>query len=208
MKVELKELAGFGTVLENLSLAQRKSPRSTSIAKIPDRDAIKKNVLHYGASVVVNKKDIEVIKLMIEQGKKNVRPLRGIIVYLRVTASVGWWENISSFKELQTLFSDSSSVILKRDKVQFTEKDFVPGTPKSVIEEFNKNILQLYNEELSKVIPRQLLQTRDIVASYHDLRTIYFETRSFISSEYPEFFKAIRELPFAEDLIFLESNDE
>ena len=198
MQVEIKEIMGFGAVLNNLSLAQRKNPRSAVITKLPQPEEVRRNVLNYSTSVAVNRKDLDVLREMVLRQGSNIRPLKGIIVILRIKATIKFWSKLLEDKRIQSLYSNSSIGILKR--IGVTKEDFDENISDKKLEEINKILKEDREIAFSEDYFKDYLQTKDIIVSYLTLRELYLKK----DDTFKLFFEELKHILPYSDLIFLE----
>ena len=202
MQVEIKEIMGFGAVLNNLSLAQRKNPRSAVITKLPQQEEVRRNVLNYSTSVAVNRKDLDVLREMVLRQGSNIRPLKGIIVILRIKATIKFWSKLLEDKRIQSLYSDSSIGILKR--IGVTKEDFDENISDKKLEEINKILKEDREIAFSEDYFKDYLQTKDIIVSYLTLRELYLKK----DDTFKLFFEELKHILPYSDLIFLEPKEQ
>lgn len=202
MQVEIKEIMGFGAVLNNLSLAQRKNPRSAVITKLPQQEEVRRNVLNYSTSVAVNRKDLDVLREMVLRQGSNIRPLKGIIVILRIKATIKFWGKLLEDKRIQSLYSDSSIGILKR--IGVTREDFDENISNKKLEEINKILKEDREIAFSEDYFKNYLQTKDIIVSYFTLRELYLKK----DDTFKLFFEELKHILPYSDLIFLEPKEQ
>ncbi len=202
MQVEIKEIMGFGAVLNNLSLAQRKNPRSAVITKLPQQEEVRRNVLNYSTSVAVNRKDLDVLREMVLRQGSNIRPLKGIIVILRIKATIKFWSKLLEDKRIQSLYSDSSIGILKR--IGVTKEDFDENISDKKLEEINKILKEDREIAFSEDYFKNYLQTKDIIVSYLTLRELYLKK----DDTFKLFFEELKHILPYSDLIFLEPKEQ
>lgn len=201
MQVEIKEIMGFGAVLNNLSLAQRKNPRSAVITKLPQPEEVRRNVLNYSTSVAVNRKDLDVLREMVLRQGSNIRPLKGIIVILRIKATIKFWSKLLEDKRIQSLYSNSSIGILKR--IGVTKEDFDENISDKKLEEINKILKEDREIAFSEDYFKNYLQTKDIIVSYLTLRELYLKK----DDTFKLFFEELKHILPYSDLIFLEPKE-
>lgn len=202
MQVEIKEIMGFGAVLNNLSLAQRKNPRSAVITKLPQPEEVRRNVLNYSTSVAVNRKDLDVLREMVLRQGSNIRPLKGIIVILRIKATIKFWSKFLEDKRIQSLYSNSSIGILKR--IGVTKEDFDENISDKKLEEINKILKEDREIAFSEDYFKDYLQTKDIIVSYLTLRELYLKK----DDTFKLFFEELKHILPYSDLIFLEPKEQ
>ncbi|HON96946.1 MAG TPA: hypothetical protein PK222_01675 [Bacteroidales bacterium] len=202
MQVEIKEIMGFGAVLNNLSLAQRKNPRSAVITKLPQPEEVRRNVLNYSTSVAVNRKDLDVLREMVLRQGSNIRPLKGIIVILRIKATIKFWSKLLEDKRIQSLYSNSSIGILKR--IGVTKEDFDENISDKKLEEINKILKEDREIAFSEDYFKNYLQTKDIIVSYLTLRELYLKK----DDTFKLFFEELKHILPYSDLIFLEPKEQ
>jgi len=202
MQVEIKEIMGFGAVLNNLSLAQRKNPRSAVITKLPQQEEVRRNVLNYSTSVAVNRKDLDVLREMVLRQGSNIRPLKGIIVILRIKATIKFWSKLLEDKRIQSLYSDSYIGILKR--IGVTKEDFDENISDKKLEEINKILKEDREIAFSEDYFKDYLQTKDIIVSYLTLRELYLKK----DDTFKLFFEELKHILPYSDLIFLEPKEQ
>jgi len=220
MKIELIEIAGFKAALESLRLPFKKECRSKITYYEHEEEPIfyvtkDKFISQEGYQLRVNSKDLALAESLIKQGDDHAKFVRGIKVYLKVTAPRYWWSEHDTYTiGLTKLPSESTMHTLLKEKV--TKDNFEHGTDIKVIDNFieqvnvAKEILinypeltKTYKRALKQVLPEGYLQTRSIEYSYQALRNIYFKRRDHDLPEWQEFCKFIETFPLAKELIII-----
>lgn len=175
MKVELLELSGFRSALEALRLPYSLPPRS----ELDGFCGITTDgVLCYEASAMIDKNDLSLMSTLVKRGDEHAKVLRGINVYLKITAPVYYWCEMEQYNIGRYRLSSESTM--------------------------HSEAKGLSGDELIKVkaeIPMGRELTKIDVFNYQCLRHIYQQRKNHRLPEWREFCEFIKTLPFAKELI-------
>lgn len=182
MKIELIETAGFASAFEALRLPFGKESRGKYESDIKmyvgNEDTEFRNIISTKMQVGINGKDIELAKKLIKSGDCEAKVLRGINVWLKITAPVYWWCEEETYRAgHERLCSESTMHI---------------------------DCKGLAGEELQKAkaeIPMGKELTKIDMFSYQCLRNIYIWRKHHRLPEWREFCAFIESLPLASELI-------
>lgn len=178
MKVETLEIAGFASALRALRLSYGKDPRSELSAElVEDPDGR----LKANWSVVVDGRDLELLKKLVNAGDEHAKVLRGVVVWAEITAPVYWWCEAETYRAgHERLMSESTMHIdcrgLSGEELESAKAEMPMG------------------KELKKV---------DFF-SYQCLRNIYRQRKGHRLPVWHEFCRWIETLPFFKELISYE----
>jgi hypothetical protein len=221
MKIELLETAGFKAALESLRLPFKKECRSTITYYEHEEDPMfyvtkDKFISQEGYQLRVSSKDLALAQSLIKKGNDHAKFVRGIKVWLKVTAPRYWWSEHDTYTVgLTKLPSESTMHTLLKDNIGFN--NFEEGTDIEVINNFIERLkdvkallpdypelIKVSKRALKQILPEGYLQTRIIEYSYQALRNIYFQRRNHDLPEWQQFCKFIETLPLAKELITIE----
>lgn len=182
MKIELIETAGFASAFDALRLPFGKESRGKYDSDIKmysgNEDTEFRNIISTKMQVGINGKDIELVKKLIKSGDCEAKVLRGINVWLKITAPVYWWCEAETYRAgHERLCSESTMHI---------------------------DCKGLVGEELQKAkaeIPMGKELTKIDMFSYQCLRNIYIWRKHHRLPEWREFCAFIETLPLASELI-------
>lgn len=162
---------------------------------------------------VIGGQDLKLAQKLIKAGTDHSKFMRQIFVSMDITAPRFWWMEMDTYKVATTANSESTMHCIH--KKPFTLDDF---TCNFISDEHLRNTLRflnyLRNEYLktnSKVywramieaLPQSYNQKRTWTANYQVLRNIYFARKNHKLFEWHEFCKAIEDLPYGKELIFI-----
>ena len=166
--------------------------------------------------------DLDLAQRMIAGGRPNDKFLRQIFVSVDITAPIFLWKEIDTYKIGTVANSTSTMHTLSKKPITldcFETDDMVEiGRANSktweIIIDICEDLRQKYNEtkdirywkELIRILPESWLQLRTWTANYDVLRNIYRWRRSHRLTEWHQFCKWIKSLPYANELI-LYKND-
>lgn len=178
----------------------------------------------------IGPKDLDLAHRMIKAGNSDSKFLRQINVSVDITAPLYWWKEFDTYKigtvanSTSTMHKLASTPITKEC---FELKDFdcnliltEENTDEGVFGYYTKSFMQdiikyleilrikyletkdkKYWKELIRWLPNGWLQTRTITMNYAVLRNIYFQRQNHKLTEWHQFCKWIKTLPYANDLI-------
>ena len=183
MKIELLEISGMVSALKALRLPYNKEPMSEINRTLYARGGVfnQRNEINFDPEG----KDIALMQRLIISGDEHAKPLRGILAYLDITAPIDWWVEAETYEAgHQRLFSAST---------MNTEGRGLKG--------------HALREELNKISFGREVRKIDSF-SYQTLRRIVRQRYNHRKEEWHYFIDAVRELPYAEELILVGLEDE
>lgn len=147
---------------------------------------------------------ISTLNKLVKRGDEHAKLCRMIMAYLEVRAPRYWWQEMSTYR--MGVESYSSSTMHTITKRPLTFDDFegysvLPGT----LETLNTLIEDGRWYAAKRILPESFLQTRLMMISYQTLRRIWLQRRNHRLLEWEMFLQDIKDLPLAEELIFVES---
>lgn len=184
MKIEVIEIAGFASAMKALHLPFGKGENGTLDADYSFYDDMRlpydELQLNFSSesNCEIEPKDIELLTKLVKAGDEHAKVLRGIVVWMKITAPVYIWCEMECYRAgHERLCSESTMHI---------------------------DCHGLSGEELVKAkseIPMGKELTKIDFFSYQCLRNIYKQRRHHRLPEWHAFCDWIKELPFAEQLI-------
>ena len=180
IKIELIEVAGFSSVLKALRLPFGKDVRSTirSTMEVSARFNLASREFTTITKVVPDHKDMELIETLVKNGDEHAKVLRGMIVYLEITAPIWFYRELETYRVGRERLSSESTMHIE--------------------------CKGLSGEELERTkdeIPMGHIQKTIDMYSYQTLRRIYFQRRNHRLPMWREFCSFIETLPFAKEFI-------
>ena len=182
MEVKMIEMAGFAGAFEALRLPYGKESRSRvsfgfEMFNGKDGEGLA-NIISTRMLIGVDAKDIELAGKLVKGGDCEAKVMRGINVWLKITAPVYWWCEMETYRAgHERLCSESTMHIdckgLKGEELQKAKAEIPMG------------------KELTKID----------MFSYQALRNIYIWRRNHRLPEWHEFCAFIESLPLAKELI-------
>lgn len=178
MKTELIEIAGFASAFDALRLPFGKEARSVHTSNINVVDKEELRSIQTDMEVHFDAKDIELLGKLIRSGDCEAKVMRGINVWVKITAPVYFWCEMETYRAgHERLCSESTMHIdckgLKGEELQKAKAEIPMG------------------KELTKID----------MFSYQALRNIYIWRRHHRLPEWREFCTFIESLPFSKELI-------
>ena len=176
MEIRTIEVGGFMSMFCSLRMPYGKHPRAKGMCDF----YFDNGTMNYGALITPDDKDIELAQKLILRGDEHAKPLRGIIVWARITAPIYlWWELEQYVVGRQRLFSES------------TMNDECKSLQGEALQEARRAIS--FGRVISKVD----------CFSYQTLRRICAQRANHRLPEWHEFIDWVHTLPLAEELIFV-----
>ena len=176
IKIELLEVAGLASVMQALRLPYGKDARS--YVECNATYNLARNEFTTETRVILDEKDVKLLETLVKNGDEHAKVLRGMVVYLEITAPRFWWVEMDTYRiGTERLSSESTMHIQGRG---------------------------LSTEELVKMkseLTEGTLQKRVQMFSYQTLRRIYFQRRNHRLPMWHDFCSFIETLPFAKELI-------
>lgn len=163
---------------------------------------------------VIGPKDLQLMQTLIKAGSEHRKFMRQIFVSVDITAPLYWWKEFDTYKVATV--SNSCSTMHKLADTPITLECFecaemlLPG----MVEELEK-LRQQYNETKDKTIwkklivnlPESWLQKRTVTMNYENLLGICSKgQRRFhkLTEWSVDFIQWARNLPYAQDLLFID----
>ena len=163
---------------------------------------------------VIGPKDLQLMQTLIKAGSEHRKFMRQIFVSVDITAPLYWWKEFDTYKVATV--SNSCSTMHKLADTPITLDCFecaemlLPG----MVEELEK-LRQQYNETKDKTIwkklivnlPESWLQKRTVTMNYENLLGICSKgQRRFhkLTEWSVDFIQWARNLPYAQDLLFID----
>ena len=182
--------------------------------RMPKESWDQSNSYYDGDNYIIGSNDLVLAKSLILAGSDERKFMRQIFVSMNITAPMGWWWDMDTYKVSTTKNSTSrmhklGTRLLTKDDFSW---DFMNTHRRNTLNYINNNIKEYQeakkegNTSLAKGIYRGLLQ--DLTGSYNfkahwtgsyeNLRNI-FQAREFHKQlEFREFCVKIKELPYSE----------
>lgn len=178
MEVKIIEIGGFASAFEALRLPFGKECRGKYDSLMEMNEDEEFSSIKTSMLVDINHKDIELVKKLIKSGDCEAKVMRGINVWLKITAPVYWWCEEETYRAgHERLCSESTMHIdckgLSGEALQKAKAEIPMG------------------KELTKID----------MFSYQALRNIYIWRRHHRLPEWREFCAFVETLPFADELI-------
>ena len=143
---------------------------------------------------------LKVLTKLIAAGDEHAKIMRQVNAHLEIRAPRYWWTQFATYHTGVEMYSGSTMHTLLRDGVG--PYSFAPETKYGP---FLTDALE--DQDLTKAkanLPEGYLQTRLVLVSYQTLRRIWLQRRGHKLPEWAEFIQATWELPYADELIFVE----
>jgi hypothetical protein len=149
----------------------------------------------------VTNKDINLLSGLAKKGPSEGKGLRAIQVWATIRAPRYFWCQMDTYKVGTVTLSQSTMHTLGR-KYPILPSDFCIEIPQSYLDEMNRLSLEAGNEDIVKgMLPESYMQIRGVNLNYQVLRHIYQDRKNHRLKEWHIFCDAIKELPYAEELI-------
>jgi len=180
MNIELIEIAGIRALVEAVRLPWESHDRSDSHLKfnLDCKEVFGDLQITYGVNGTFGEDDISLAERLAKAGDDHGKAIRGVVVYLKITAPRYMWPEIDTYT--------------------------VGVTPMGSDSTMHKEGKHLKGAELQKVkseIKEGRLQTRIKMFSYPTLSRIKRQRKNHRLPEWQEFIDFINTLPFQELLI-------
>ena len=182
---------------------------------------------------VIGEKDMDLMQRLIRGGSEHRKFMRQIFVSVDITAPMYLWSELDTYKigtvanstskmhkiattpitidcfetdDLETKFSLSLKDGIEPSISQWTNSiiDGCEFLRQKYLETKDKR----YWKELIRWLPESWLQTRTWTANYEVLRNIVHQRKGHKLTEWQSFIDWVHTLPYAEELIFWEDNNE
>jgi hypothetical protein len=148
----------------------------------------------------INPPDITAMSKLVICGDDHAKIMRMVIVWMAIRAPRYWWQQFDTYRIGVEKLSESTMHTLMRDGA--TPNDFTPDTPVEVITLLNEYIKLGCFRMAKAALPEGFLQKRLVMTSYQALRRMWLQRKEHRLIEWHEFIDALRELPYADELIF------
>lgn len=186
-KVELLEIAGLHSVLEALHLpfgkgSDSKTEEYHEYQYYTDAAGEEYKFLYSQTRSFVTTKDVKLIHTLVKNGDEHAKAIRGIVVYLKITAPRYLWSEIDTYRIGTDRLASNSTMHQECKKLPTAE-------------------LVKAKEEIKE----KLMQTRIQMFSYQSLRRLYFQRRNHRLPQWWLICDMIEKLPFAEEWITFEN---
>lgn len=174
---------------------------------------------------VIGPNDLQLAQTLIKAGSEHRKFMRQIFVSVDITAPLYWWKEFDTYKVATV--SNSCSTMHKLADTPITLECFEMGDFTSLIDNFKidlswqtvvtylEQLRQKYNEtkdkrywkELIRLLPESWLQKRTVTMNYENLLGICSKgQRRFhkLTEWSVDFIQWARNLPYAQDLLFID----
>jgi len=183
MKINTLELSGFISCFNALRLPFGLEPRSISNFEYTFNpfDDTKEGTLEIKSFNSLDIKDIKLLSTLVQRGPEHAKCIRGINVYVQITAPVYWWCEMETYTVGHYRLASESTMHI--------------------------DCKGLSNEELVRAkseIPMGKELTKIDMFNYQNLRNIYFQRRNHRLPEWRQFCEWIETLPFSKQFITIE----
>ena len=160
--------------------------------------------------------DYSLMQRLAKAGTDHRKFMEMILVYVRITAPLYWWEEFDTKFPLYKVgtVANSCSTMHKIAEKEFTLEDFSCEHLSTVSLNYLENIIEhlnfvrdVYNEDKSnkgawwqliQLLPSSYNQTRNVMMNYEVLANIYRQQKNHKLDEWREFCKWIKILPYSE----------
>ena len=168
---------------------------------------------------VLGENDLALASKLAAAGSDHRKFLRQIIVSMDITAPLYWWKEFDTYK-VGTV-ANSTSTMHKIQAKEFEREDFSIDrlTPDALavmdrlIEylegervKFNETKDKKYWHNMIQLLPSSYNQMRTVTMNYEVLINVYYARRSHKLAEWHVLCDAIKELPYARELILVKED--
>ena len=178
---------------------------------------------HYGENgeYILGENDLSLAHRLAKAGSDHRKFLRQIFVSMDITAPLYWWKEFDTYK-VGTV-ANSTSTMHKIQAKEFSRSDFSSDRMSedclavldSVIAylegeraKFNETKEKQYWHNMIQLLPSSYNQMRTVTVNYEVLINIYYARRYHKLAEWHTLCEAIRELPYANELILVKEEKE
>lgn len=177
--VEIKtlEVSGFVSSLQALRLPFNKECRSMTSSFINSVEA--QNHLITTTDVIIDERDLQLMRTLIARGAEHAKVMRGIIVYAEINAPIYWWCELECYRAGHERLCSESTM--------HTDCRGLSGD--ALV-------------EVKASIPMGRCLKKVDYFSYQCLRNIVKQRSEHRLPEWHEFIDWVRTLPFATELIY------
>lgn len=184
MNIELLEVAGFYSAFGAIHLPMNKPSKVSAIREDSKVTRLNDAVLVKGPNILVSipKSDINLASNLIKSGDEHAKAIRGIVVWLKITAPIYWWYDLETYRIGHERLSSESTM---------------HGECKGLV---GKEL-----QDVKGKIPFGHEHTKIDYFSYQTLRRIWLQRKNHRLPEFHQFIDFIRDnCPLADELIFVD----
>lgn len=187
----------------------------------------------YGVNFFIGKNDMKLAQMLIKAGSEHRKFMRQILVSVDITAPLYWWKEFDTYK-VGTVANSTSTMhtlanypitrncfemddycedaIVSKEEIDYLI-DFLETLRVKYLETKDKK----YWKELIRWLPESWLQKRTVTMTYENLFAMcgkgqrrfhkLNEWSGIEKADVPNFISWARELPYAQELIFIDEED-
>ena len=149
---------------------------------------------------------IDQTKMMAKEWYKDseTKHLRFIQAYFDINAPRYWWQEFATYRHGVEMYSESTMHTLTRRKLTVDDFEVEDKDDKrllQVIESLNKCIDDKKLMDAKRLLVESFLQSRIVMVSYQALKNMYHDRHDHKLSEWQEFCKHIKKLPYSEMIV-------
>ena len=174
-----------------------------------------------GGNFVLGANDLSLATRLAKAGSDHRKFLRQIMVSMDITAPLYWWKEFDTYK-VGTV-ANSTSTMHKIQAKEFTRDDFsmerMTGDALNMMDAviacleaerkvFNETKDKAAWHNMIQLLPSSFNQMRTVTMNYEVLINIYYARRHHKLAEWHMLCDAIKELPYASDLILIKDEAE
>ena len=172
-------------------------------------------------SFILGENDLSLATKLAKAGSDHRKFLRQIMVSMDITAPLYWWKEFDTYK-VGTV-ANSTSTMHKIQAKEFTRDDFsmerMTGDALNMMDAviacleaerkvFNETKDKAAWHNMIQLLPSSFNQMRTVTMNYEVLINIYYARRHHKLAEWHVLCDAIKELPYASDLILIKDEAE
>ena len=174
-----------------------------------------------GGNFVLGENDLSLATRLAKAGSDHRKFLRQIMVSMDITAPLYWWKEFDTYK-VGTV-ANSTSTMHKIQAKEFTREDFsmerMTGDALNMMDAviacleaerkvFNETKDKAAWHNMIQLLPSSFNQMRTVTMNYEVLINIYYARRHHKLAEWHVLCNAIKELPYASELILIKDEAE
>ena len=174
-----------------------------------------------GGNFVLGENDLSLATRLAKAGSDHRKFLRQIMVSMDITAPLYWWKEFDTYK-VGTV-ANSTSTMHKIQAKEFSREDFsmerMTGDALNMMDAviacleaerkvFNETKDKAAWHNMIQLLPSSFNQMRTVTMNYEVLINIYYARRHHKLAEWHVLCDAIKELPYASDLILIKGEAE
>lgn len=179
MEITALEFSGIVPSLQAMRLPKGGAPKSSSVTTDTDNRETDTAYTHSeDFTATIAKADIELAGRLVKAGNEHAKAVRGILVYVRITAPIYWWREMETYRAGRERLSCESTMHIDCKNLQGAEL-----------------------QQAKAAIPMGKEQTAVDFYSYQCLRNIYKQRKHHRLPEWRKFCQWVESLPFAAELI-------